>query len=161
MAQALIVVLWRRLPLWRSSRDPQLMKGRWSVNGGIDYFKGDADVNVSAVAQNFLMVKMAGRSSGRKKTTVWLSPCSLSPGGEKRFWCVISRQKSPKCALWVFFGGNQMDGLSVVVGPEKGRVQGVGSWSWTRPETRRTRRVSRLDLLHRIVRILILLKWDF
>jgi hypothetical protein len=43
------------------------MKGRWSVDGGIDYFKGDADVNVSVVAQNFLMVKMAGRSFGRKK----------------------------------------------------------------------------------------------
>jgi hypothetical protein len=37
------------------------------VDGGIDYFKGDADVNVSVVAQNFLMVKMAGRSFGRKK----------------------------------------------------------------------------------------------
>jgi hypothetical protein len=29
------------------------------VDGGIYYFKGDADVNVSVVAQNFLMVKMA------------------------------------------------------------------------------------------------------
>jgi hypothetical protein len=37
------------------------------VDGGIDYFKGDADVNVSVVAQNFSMVKMAGRSFGRKK----------------------------------------------------------------------------------------------
>jgi len=42
------------------------MKGRWSVDGGIDYFKGDADVNVIVVAQNYLMVKMAGRSFGRK-----------------------------------------------------------------------------------------------
>ena len=37
------------------------------VDGGIDYFKGDADVNVSIVAQNFLMVEMVGRSFGRKK----------------------------------------------------------------------------------------------
>jgi len=40
------------------------------VDEGIDYFKGDADVNVSVVAQNILMVKMVGRSFGRKKTTV-------------------------------------------------------------------------------------------
>ncbi len=38
-----------------------------SVDGGIDYFKGDVNVNVSIFAQNFLMVKMAGRSFGRKK----------------------------------------------------------------------------------------------
>jgi len=37
------------------------------VDRGIDYFKGNADVNVSIVAQNFLMVKKAGRSFGRKK----------------------------------------------------------------------------------------------
>ena len=79
MAQTSIVVLRRCLPL-RRSRDPQLIKGRWSVDRGIDYFKHDADVNVSIVAQNFLMVKMAGRSFGRKKNTVWLSPCPLSPG---------------------------------------------------------------------------------
>jgi hypothetical protein len=29
--------------------------------------KSNADVNVSVVAQNFLMVKMAGRSFGREK----------------------------------------------------------------------------------------------
>jgi hypothetical protein len=90
MAQTSIVVLRRCLPL-RPSRDPQLIKGRWSVDGGIDYFKRDADVNVSVVAQNFLMVKTAGRSFGRKKTTVWLSPCPcpLSPGehGLKNFLC--------------------------------------------------------------------------
>jgi len=34
------------------------------------YFKGDADVNISVIAQNFLMVKMAGRSFGSKKTSV-------------------------------------------------------------------------------------------
>ncbi len=79
MAQTSMVVLRRCLPLWRS-KDPQLIKGRWSVDGGIDYFKGDADVNVSIVAQNVLMVKKAGRSFGREKTTVWLSPCPLSPG---------------------------------------------------------------------------------
>ena len=83
MAQTSIVMLRRCLPL-RRSRDPQLIKGRWSVDGGIDYFKGDADVNVSVVAQNFLMVKMAGRSFGRKKTTVWLSPCPRSPSWRKR-----------------------------------------------------------------------------
>jgi hypothetical protein len=37
------------------------------VDRGIDYFKGDADVNVSIFAQNFLIVKMAGQSFGRKK----------------------------------------------------------------------------------------------
>ncbi len=37
------------------------------VDGGIDYFNGDADVNVSAVEQNFLMVKMTGHCFGRKK----------------------------------------------------------------------------------------------
>jgi hypothetical protein len=50
------------------------------VDGGIDYFNG-ADVNnVSVVAQNFLMVKMAGRRFGRKKNygltvTVSSEPC--------------------------------------------------------------------------------------
>ena len=81
MAQTSIVVLRRCLPL-RRSRDPQLIKGRWSVDRGIDYFKGDADVNVSVVAQNFLMVKMAGRSFGREKTMVWLYvTMSFKPGG--------------------------------------------------------------------------------
>jgi hypothetical protein len=37
------------------------------VEGGIDYFKCDADVIVMLVAQNFLMVKMVGRSFGRKQ----------------------------------------------------------------------------------------------
>ncbi len=36
------------------------------VDRGIDYFKRDADVNVSVIAQNFLMVKTAGQSFGRK-----------------------------------------------------------------------------------------------
>ena len=66
MAQTSIVVLRGCLPL-RPGRDPQLIKGRWSVDGGIDYFKGNADVNVSVVTQNFFMVKMVGRSFGRKK----------------------------------------------------------------------------------------------
>ncbi len=37
------------------------------VDGGIDYFKGDADVIAKLVAQNVLTVEMAGRSLGRKK----------------------------------------------------------------------------------------------
>ena len=37
------------------------------VDGGIDYFKGDADVNVRLVAQNFLTVKMVGQSFERKQ----------------------------------------------------------------------------------------------
>jgi hypothetical protein len=37
------------------------------VDGGIDYLKSDVDVNVSIVTQNFLMVKMVGRSFGREK----------------------------------------------------------------------------------------------
>jgi hypothetical protein len=86
LSKTSIVVLRRCLPLRRSSRDPQLMKGWWSVDGGIDYLKSDADVNGSIVAQNFLMVKMAGRSFGRKKTTVWLSPCRLSHGGLMMCW---------------------------------------------------------------------------
>jgi hypothetical protein len=37
------------------------------VDGGFDDFKGDADVNVSIVAQNFLMMKMAGRRFWEEK----------------------------------------------------------------------------------------------
>jgi hypothetical protein len=37
------------------------------LTGVIDYFKGNADVNVRLVAQNFLTVKMAGWSFGRKQ----------------------------------------------------------------------------------------------
>ncbi len=42
----------------------------------------DADVNVSVVAQNFLMVKMARRSFGRKKN-YGLTVTVLSPGGAR------------------------------------------------------------------------------
>ena len=42
------------------SRDQLFNKLRWSVDGGIDYFKCDADVNASVVTQNFLMVKNGG-----------------------------------------------------------------------------------------------------
>ncbi len=44
-----------------------------AIDGGIDYFNGDADVNVSVVTQNFLMVKMAGRRLGGRKTTYGLT----------------------------------------------------------------------------------------
>ncbi len=44
----------------------------------------DADVNVSVVAQNFLMVKMARRRFGRKKN-YGLNVTVLSPGGERGF----------------------------------------------------------------------------
>jgi hypothetical protein len=37
------------------------------VDGGINYFKCNADVIVMLVAQNLLMVKMAGQSFGRKQ----------------------------------------------------------------------------------------------
>ena len=84
MAQTLIVVSRRRLPL-RPSRDQLLVKGRWSVEGGIDYFKSDADVNVSVVAQNFLMVKTAGRSFGRKKNYGLTVTVPSEP------WCPVQR----------------------------------------------------------------------
>ena len=50
------------------------------MDKGIYYFKRDADVNVSVFAQNLLMVKMAGRSFGRKKAMFLLSPCCLMSG---------------------------------------------------------------------------------
>jgi hypothetical protein len=54
------------------------------VEGGIDYyFKSDADVNVSIVAQNFLMVKTAGRSSGRKKNFGLTVTVPSEP------WCIM------------------------------------------------------------------------
>ncbi len=37
------------------------------MDGGIDYFKGDVDVNVSVVAKAFLMVKMGGGVLREKK----------------------------------------------------------------------------------------------
>ena len=37
------------------------------MTGVLIILKRDADVNVSVVAQNFVMVKMAGRSFGREK----------------------------------------------------------------------------------------------
>ncbi len=51
------------------------------MEGGIDYFKSNADVNVSVVAQNFLMVKMAGQSFGRKKNYGLTVTVSSEP------WC--------------------------------------------------------------------------
>jgi hypothetical protein len=51
------------------------------VDRGIDYFKRDADVNVSFVAQNFLMVKTAGRRFGRKKNYGLTVTVSSKP------WC--------------------------------------------------------------------------
>ncbi len=49
------------------SRDQLFNKQQWSVDEGIDYFNCDADVIVMLVAQNFLTVKMAGWSFGRKQ----------------------------------------------------------------------------------------------
>jgi hypothetical protein len=37
------------------------------IDGGIDFFKWDADVIVMLVAHNFLTVKMVGRSFRRKQ----------------------------------------------------------------------------------------------
>jgi hypothetical protein len=91
MAQTSIVVLRRCLPL-RRSRDPQLMKGRWSVDWGIDYFKGDAAVNVSVVAQNFLMVKIAGRSFGRKKYGLTVTVSSTWWRGQDGRYGMISHK---------------------------------------------------------------------
>ena len=51
------------------------------VDGGIDFFNGDADVSVSVVAQNFLMVKMVERCFGRKKNYGLTVTVSSEP------WC--------------------------------------------------------------------------
>ncbi len=89
----------RRLPL-RRSRDQLFNKRRWSVDGGIDSFKGNADVNVRLVAQNLLTVKMAGQSFGRKQNyglTVTVSSeewCSANP--LHIFWGKIAKNHSPE-----------------------------------------------------------------
>jgi len=108
MAQTSIVALRRCLPLWRS-RDPQLIKGRWLVDGGIDYFKGDADVNVSVVTQNFLMVKMAGRSFGRKKLQ---SDCHCV------VWALVFHASASSCneprsshVTWLWWGPDESAGV--------------------------------------------------
>jgi hypothetical protein len=46
-------------------------------------FKGDADVNVSVVAQNLLTVKMAGRSFGRKQNY------GLTVTVSSKEWCPV------------------------------------------------------------------------
>ncbi len=93
MAQTLIVMLRRCLSL-RHSRYPQLIKWRWSVDGGIDYFNGDADENVSATAQTFLMVKMAGRRFGRKKIYGLTVTVSSEP------WCMLWLEIHLLCVGW-------------------------------------------------------------
>ena len=76
----------------------------------------DADVNVSVVAQNFLMVKMARRRFGRKKN-YGLTVTVLSPGGERGF--------CPGGKIFLFPLKNSLDDRGRLARPDRaGEIDG-------------------------------------